>query len=87
MNEANIITKNTQLIAKIDLIIQEYNEISKKLKLDRLIYNDKLVLLFDLNGEKMKPVEFTRQAQAQTEKDFINEVKSFLFDNLYLWRA
>ena len=87
MNEANIITKNTQLIAKIDLIIQEYNKMSKKLKLDRLIYNDKLVLLFDLNGGKMKPIEFTRCAQVQTEKDFINEVKGFLFDNLYLWRA
>ena len=87
MNEANIISKNTQLIAKIDLIIQEYNQISKKLKLDKLIYDDKLILLFNLNGETLKPVQFTRQAQAQTEKDFINDIKGFLFDNLYLWRA
>ena len=87
MNEANIITKNTQLIAQIDLMIQEYNQISKRLKLDRLMCDDKLILLFNLNGATLKPVQFTRQAQAQTEKDFINDVKSFLFDNLYLWRA
>ena len=87
MNKANIITKNTQLIAKVDLIIQEYNKMSKKLKLDRLIYDDKLILLFNLNGEALKPVEFTRCAQVQTEKDFLNDIKGFLFDNLYLWRA